>query len=148
MAQKSRRGWFGDHRRHVLAGKGVSTVLPDGRRLDVSKFIAGGESTGSGWGDFNRGETVLNIDGLRKYDILLNHSNQFDSKNVVRVLSVDYERGLFRGEFVDPSNIGELRLPSDKPFVVWDFELKDGEYYRLFAEFHRQMWRTKDDEER
>ena len=36
-------GWFGDHRRHVLAGKGVSTVLPDGRRLDVSRFVAGGE---------------------------------------------------------------------------------------------------------
>jgi len=43
MTKKGRRGWFGDHRRHVLAGKGVSTVLPDGRRLDVSKFVAGGE---------------------------------------------------------------------------------------------------------
>jgi len=39
---KGKSGWFGDHRRHVLAGKGVSTVLPDGRRLDVSKFVAGG----------------------------------------------------------------------------------------------------------
>ena len=39
---KKGRGWFGDHRRHVLAGKGVSTVLPDGRRLDVSKFVAAG----------------------------------------------------------------------------------------------------------
>jgi len=43
MTKKGRRGWFGDHRRHVLAGKGVSTVLPDGRRLDVSRFVAGGE---------------------------------------------------------------------------------------------------------
>ena len=39
MARKGRgSGWHGEHRRHVLAGKGVSTVLPDGRRLDVSKF--------------------------------------------------------------------------------------------------------------
>ena len=41
---KKGSGWFGDHRRHVLAGKGVSTVLPDGRRLDVSKFVARGNS--------------------------------------------------------------------------------------------------------
>ncbi|MHA1285907.1 MAG: hypothetical protein ACTSPB_00760 [Candidatus Thorarchaeota archaeon] len=39
---KKGSGWFGDHRRHVLAGKGVSTVLPDGRRLDVSKYVANG----------------------------------------------------------------------------------------------------------
>ncbi|MHA1285911.1 MAG: hypothetical protein ACTSPB_00780 [Candidatus Thorarchaeota archaeon] len=44
MARRGKgSGWFGDHRRHVLAGKGVSTKLPDGRRLDVSKFVAGGE---------------------------------------------------------------------------------------------------------
>ena len=43
MSKRGRRGWFGDHRRHVLAGKGVSTVLPDGRRLDVSNFVAGGK---------------------------------------------------------------------------------------------------------
>ena len=42
MAKKGKSGWFGDHRRHVLAGKGISTVLPDGRRLDVSRFVAGG----------------------------------------------------------------------------------------------------------
>jgi len=43
MARKGKSGWFGDHRRHVLAGKGVSTVLPDGRRLAVNNFVAGGK---------------------------------------------------------------------------------------------------------
>jgi len=42
MTKRGKSGWFGDHRRHVLAGKGVSTVLPDGRRLPVNNFVAGG----------------------------------------------------------------------------------------------------------
>jgi len=42
MARKGKSGWFGDHRRHVLAGKGVKTVMPDGRRLPVNNFVAGG----------------------------------------------------------------------------------------------------------
>ena len=46
MTKKDRRGWHGEHRRHVLAGKGVNTVLPDGRRLDVSRFVAKGDSIG------------------------------------------------------------------------------------------------------
>jgi len=35
-------GWKGESRRHSLARKGVKTVLPDGRRFDVSKFVARG----------------------------------------------------------------------------------------------------------
>ena len=35
-------GWKGESRRHSLARKGVKTVLPDGRRFDVSKFVANG----------------------------------------------------------------------------------------------------------
>jgi len=43
MTKKSRgSGWHGEHRRHVLAGKGVGTKLPDGRRLAVNNFVAGG----------------------------------------------------------------------------------------------------------
>ncbi|MHA1285908.1 MAG: hypothetical protein ACTSPB_00765 [Candidatus Thorarchaeota archaeon] len=47
MARRGKgSGWFGDHRRHVLAGKGVSTKLPDGRRLDVSNYVASGYVVG------------------------------------------------------------------------------------------------------
>jgi hypothetical protein len=35
-------GWKNESRRHSLARKGVKTVLPDGRRFDVSKFVANG----------------------------------------------------------------------------------------------------------
>ena len=40
--KKQGSGWKGESRRHSLARKGVKTVLPDGRRFDVSKFVANG----------------------------------------------------------------------------------------------------------
>lgn len=36
-------GWHDEPRRHSLARMGINTVLPDGRRLDVSRFVAGGK---------------------------------------------------------------------------------------------------------
>ena len=42
MTKKQGSGWKGESRRHSLARKGVKTVLPDGRRFDVSKFVARG----------------------------------------------------------------------------------------------------------
>jgi len=36
------KGWEGEPRRHMLARMGFKTVLPDGRRLDVSNFVARG----------------------------------------------------------------------------------------------------------
>jgi len=59
MARKGKSGWFGDHRRHVLAGKGVSTVLPDGRRLDVSRFVAGGDKVGLVFEDKFEDESMI-----------------------------------------------------------------------------------------
>jgi len=40
----TKSGWKGEPRRHSLARKGVKTVLPDGKRFDVSKFVANGKS--------------------------------------------------------------------------------------------------------
>lgn len=39
---KQRTGWKGESRRHSLARKGIKTNLPDGRRFDVSNFVANG----------------------------------------------------------------------------------------------------------
>jgi len=69
-------GWFGDHRRHVLAGKGVSTVLPDGRRLDVSKFVAGG--TPASFVITEKGQGFPDVGDL-----------VYDGENVFRVVSFD-----------------------------------------------------------
>jgi len=39
------QGWHGESRRHWLAKFGISTVLPDGRRLPVDRFIAMGNKS-------------------------------------------------------------------------------------------------------
>ena len=35
-------GWKGESRRHSLSRKGIKTNLPDGRRFDVSNYVARG----------------------------------------------------------------------------------------------------------
>ena len=47
--KKQGSGWKGESRRHSLARKGVKTNLPDGRRFDVSKFVANGKQID--WGN-------------------------------------------------------------------------------------------------
>jgi len=37
------QGWTGESRRHGLARMGYKTVLPDGRRLHMGNFVAGGD---------------------------------------------------------------------------------------------------------
>jgi len=37
------QGWTGESRRHGLARMGYKTVLPDGRRLHMADFVAGGK---------------------------------------------------------------------------------------------------------
>ncbi|MCK4545417.1 hypothetical protein KAU43_07750 [candidate division WOR-3 bacterium] len=36
-------GWKGESRRHSLSRKGIKTNLPDGRRFDVSNYVARGQ---------------------------------------------------------------------------------------------------------
>ena len=38
------QGWTGESRRHGLARMGYKTVLPDGRRLHMGNFVAGGHN--------------------------------------------------------------------------------------------------------
>ena len=42
MKKRNGSGWRGESRRHSLARKGVSTVIDDDRRFDVSNFVARG----------------------------------------------------------------------------------------------------------
>lgn len=80
---------------------------------------------GSGWGVYEPGKVLKNVDQIKPYDLLLNHSKKFNAKNVLRVTSVDAEKGKFYGQYVDPANVDSLRLPDDKEFCVWDFEFSE-----------------------
>ena len=42
-------GWKGESRRHSLSRKGIKTNLPDGRRFDVSNYVAKGKRIEIDW---------------------------------------------------------------------------------------------------
>lgn len=80
------------------------------------------------------GDIVSDYKKLKDGDLLFNGTKTHDGvANVVRVLSVN-NGGVpstgFLGLYVDPENPSEKRLPSDKPFFVWDFELERGKFRR------------------
>ena len=45
MSKNNRKGkgWRGESKRHAMARMGYKTVLPDGRRLHMGNFVAGGK---------------------------------------------------------------------------------------------------------
>jgi len=67
------QGWHGEPRRHGLSRMGINTVLPDGRRLPVDRFIAMGNKSKwyrDGYNDGrNSAETNLSVE----YDDALKH---------------------------------------------------------------------------
>ena len=65
--KKQGSGWKGESRRHSLARKGIKTTLPDGRRFDVSKFVAKGE--------YNYWEQM--------YDTVMNHVKHYQNDFLV-----------------------------------------------------------------
>jgi len=46
MGKSNSQGWKGESRRHSMARMGYKTVLPDGRRLHMGDFVAGGSIHG------------------------------------------------------------------------------------------------------
>jgi hypothetical protein len=98
-----------------------------GRAKDILSKLA--EAKGSGWGKFKQGPQVKGLKDISVGDILLTHSNQFDSKNVVKVTKID-PKGLFNGYFVKPENTKDKRQPTDREFSVWVDELKDDQYFK------------------
>lgn len=82
------------------------------------------ESKGSGWGDLKPGSKVKGIGELSIGDIALEKSNQFGAKNVIKVTA--HQKDKVRAVFVDPKDVTKKRLPDDREFVIWDFDLEGG----------------------
>ena len=70
-------GWYDESRRHSLARMGVSTVLPDGRRLAVNNFVAGGKWKTIGT-THSLGNWVNLIDASKQYRIMLYAEQDLD----------------------------------------------------------------------
>src|SRR5690242_4904554 len=57
---------------------------------------------GSGYGDYIPGDQVVSIDQVQPGDLLTTQSEQFHSRNLLRVTRTDTDRGVFHGTFADP----------------------------------------------
>ena len=78
---------------------------------------------GSGWGSFVRGGTrVTKPLQVCKGQVLLEQSDQFHARNVVRVIKTFDDRIYCR--FVDPKDVRKPRSSWDMEFCIWDFEMK------------------------
>lgn len=90
----------------------------------------GDRASGSGSGRFHRGERIRQISAIRPGDLLIEDNDQFDATNVCRVIEVR-DGDKLTARFVNPHDPDSPRLWSDRPFCVWDFDLR-GETTKFF----------------
>jgi len=90
------------------------------------------EQAGSGLGRLQQGKRLTDNSfvTLKRGDLLINRSKQFNAVNVLRILSKVMEpmQGI-RAIFVNPDNPSEKRTPQDKFFFVMADDLGNGEYF-------------------
>ena len=83
-------GWKGESRRHSLSRKGIKTNLPDGRRFDVSNFVARGKKEFGA--DLSlEGKALLKSDGFSEYYVPFIWKSEVDNPpNSPHYLTVDF----------------------------------------------------------
>lgn len=90
------------------------------------------EQAGSGLGRLNQGGRLTSDSfvNLKKGDLLINRSKQFDAVNVLRIVEIIMEpiQGI-QGIFVNPNNPAKKRVPQDGMFFVMADDLGNGEYF-------------------
>jgi len=78
---------------------------------------------GTGTGQFRYGDRVTSLNGIKKGDIFIDVSTQFGAVNVIKVLSVQDDK--LYVIFVNPDNPKKLRLPDDRQWVIWHWDIKE-----------------------
>ena len=81
---KKGKGWHGEPRRHSLARQGVKTVLPDGRRLAVNKFVADGRKKEV---DFSK--SFLTEDEINLIKNRANRGDKSDMEEFYEIVNTD-----------------------------------------------------------
>lgn len=109
---------------HASDGKFAGHV----KATSSAGFPAG--RTGSGWGRFTPGEPITDVSQLAVGDLLTEHNEQFDADNLVRVIRVDTDRGIFYGRFVSPEDTAQPRLSDDREVAHWGEDLSGGGFHR------------------
>ena len=93
---------------------------------DGGMMAKGGKVSGRGWEGATKGERVKNIKDFVVGGVYLSYSPQFNSKNLIRIISLD-KRGA-NSTIAYASYV--RKLENDKDFAIWDYEFDYNEYYR------------------
>jgi hypothetical protein len=91
-----------------------------------NKMADGGKVGGRGWEGATKGERVKDIKDFVVGGVYLTYSPQFNSKNLIRITSLD-KSGLNR-PIVYASFVRKGLNEGD--FAIWDYEIESNEYYR------------------
>lgn len=76
------------------------------------------EATGSGWGEHKPGGKVNSVSDVEKGEYLLFRSPDLNAENIGKVVDVTDDKMTIL--FMDPKDLMQKRMASDKPFVIWD----------------------------
>jgi hypothetical protein len=102
----------------------------DFKMLRGKKMADGGEVGGRGWGNYEKGKRITNINELKVGESYLSYNKQFNAKNIIRITSGDktpLKRDIVYGGFVRNKN--DKKVEGD--FAIWGYELKDLELYEI-----------------
>ena len=83
----------------------------------------GGEVGGRGWGKFKKGEKISSLKDVKVGELYLDHSNQFNSNNIILITSGDttgLNRDIVYASFVRPNNL----KGREETFAIWGHDLE------------------------
>ena len=83
----------------------------------------GGEVGGRGWGKFKKGEKISSLKDVKVGELYLDHSNQFNSNNIILITSGDttgLNRDIVYASFVRPENLNGR----EETFAIWGHDLE------------------------
>lgn len=106
--------------------------LENGAKIEASATImaTGGKVGGRGWEGATKGARINDIKEFEVGKVYLSYSPQFNAKNLIKITSLDktgLKRPIVYAEYV--RNTG-----NDHEFAIWDFDLKNNEYYKAKEE--------------
>lgn len=101
----------------------AADIAPSTKKELGNKYEHGGEVRGRGWGKFKKGEKISSLTDVKVGEIYLEHSNQFNSNNIIIITSGDttgLNRDIAYASFVRPNNL----KGREESFAIWGHDLE------------------------
>lgn len=126
--------YYGKDALLVRCGNYIYNVTSAPEIYNIHAYETGGKVGGRGWGMFNAGEKIKSLDEMKRGDIVLEHNNQFNANNVIRIIQGKDEDALKRdiayAKIIDGYHPEKNAIGAkDDGFAIWDFQFADNEYF-------------------